>query len=221
MTTFGHDRTQRACETLTALRADLEHLTDLRGAGRVRRWGGWGPSLEQIAAAGARHTAERTDTLEQMANGIVPIGASPAPADLVVLDTLRMVETDLADLLDAVCDRIAPRTRRSTTNPRRIGQLVSLLTRVGAERDLLDHVLSEAHRMHRAVKHALGDTEEVRQLADRCPHCRARSLRALMDRGLVVCGNVFCRCSDDTCGCQHPDRPRRHTWSATEFLETA
>ncbi|MEU0492583.1 hypothetical protein ABZ249_25430 [Nocardiopsis sp. NPDC006139] len=219
--TFGHDHTQRACETLTALRADLEHLTDLRGVGRVRRWGGWGPSLEQIAAAGARHAAERVDTLEQLANGIVPIGASPAPADLVVLDTLRMVEIDLADLLDAVCDRIAPRTRRSTTNPRRIGQLVSLLTRVGAERDLLDHVLSEARRMHRAVKHALGDTEEVRQLADRCPHCNAKSLRALMDRGVVVCGNGFCRCSDDTCGCHHPSRPRRHTWSATEFLETA
>lgn len=220
-TDYGHERTARAAEALTALRGDLEHLADLRGAGPVRRLTGWGPSTEQLVAAGARHAAERAETFHQLRQGLAPIGASPAPADLVVLDTLRMVTTDLADLLDAVCDRVAPRVRRSTTNPRRIGQLINLLTKVGADDTLLDHVTTEARRMHRAVKHALGDTEEVRRLSERCPHCGSLSLRALMDRGTVVCGNATCQCADTTCGCHHPDRPRRHQWGLTELMEPA
>lgn len=220
-TDYGHERTARAAETLTSLRGDLEHLADLRGTGPVRRLTGWGPSTEQLAAAGARHAVERSETFAQLRQGLAPIGASPAPADLVVLDTLRMVTTDLGDLLDAVCDRIAPRVRRSTTAPRRIGQLVNLLTKVGADDDLLGHVTTEARRMHARVRHALGDTEEVRRLSERCPHCNALSLRALMDRGLVVCGNATCRCGDDQCGCHNETRPRRHHWGLTELLEPA
>ena len=220
-TDYGHERTARAAEALSALRADLEHLADLRGAGPVRRLTGWGPSTEQLVAAGQRYVSERAETFHQLRQGLAPIGASPAPADLVVLDTLRMVTTDLADLLDAVCDKVAPRVRRSTTTPRRVGQIINLLTKVGADDDLLDHVTAEARRMHRAVKHALGDTEEVRRLTERCPHCNALSLRALMDRGTVVCGNATCQCADTTCGCHHPDRPRRHQWGITELMEPA
>ena len=87
--------------------------------------------------------------------------------------------------------------------------------------DLLDHLTAETRRMHGRVRHALGDTEEVRQLSERCPHCNALSLRALMDRGIIVCGNAACRCADTTCGCHHPDRPRRHQWTTTELLEPA
>ena len=219
--TFGHDRTTHAAETLTALRADLAHLADLQGAGRIRRRPGWGPSPDQITANGRRHAAERADAIGQLAQGLAPIGASPAPADLTVLDTLRDVQTDLGDLLDAVLDRIAPRTRRSATSARQIGQLITLLTKVGAEDDLLDHVTAETRRMHRRVRHALGDTEEVRQLAERCPHCNALSLRALMDRGVIVCGNASCRCPDHTCRCHHPERPRRHQWGITDLMEPA
>jgi hypothetical protein len=221
MPSYGHDRTQHACETLSALRTDLATLTDLRGTGRVRRWAGWGPTPDQIAQAGQRHAAERWDALGQLRQGIKPIGASPAPADLVVLDTLRDVECDLADLLDAVLERVAPRTRPSATSPRRIAQIITLLTKVGADDDLLDHVLAEARRMHRRVKHALGDAEEVRQLAQRCPRCGAKSLRLLVERDVVVCGNAACRCPDPACRCGDPDRPRRHQWTTTELLEPA
>ena len=215
---FGHDRTATACEALTALRGDLATLADLRWEAPIRRRSGWGPSPEQVAAAGARHALERWEAMGQLRQGLKPIGASPAPGDLTVLDTLRSVEADLGDLLDAVCDRVAPQVRRSATAPRRIGQLVNLLTKVGAEDDLLEHVLSETRRMHRQVKHALGDTEEVRRLTSRCPHCRSLSLRALMDRGIIVCGNAGCRCTDDTCGCHHETRPRRHEWPITSTL---
>lgn len=217
---YGHERTAAAAEALSTLRNDLAHLADLQGTGPVRRRAGWGPRPEQIAATGRQHIAERADVFFQLRQGLAPIGASPAPADLVVLDTLRDVSLDLADLLDAVCDRIAPRVRRSTTNPRRIGQLITLLTKVGADDDLLDHVLTETRRMHRAVKHAIGDTEEIRRLTQRCPHCRALSLRALMDRGTIVCTNASCRCGDLLCPC-HNDRPRRHTWAITDLMETA
>lgn len=218
---FGHDRTQTAYDHLAALRADLATLTDLRGAGPIRRTTGWGPSPDQITAAGARHTAERADAITQMRAGLAPIGASPAPADLTVLDTLRDVEADLAELLAACLDRVAPSITPARTSPRRIGQLITLLPKIGSVDDLLDHLTTETRRMHRRVKHALGDTEEVRQLAERCPHCGAKSLRALMDRGVVVCGNAACRCQDDQCGCHHPDRPRRHQWTTTELLEPA
>jgi hypothetical protein len=159
--------------------------------------------------------------LGQLRQGIKPIGASPAPADLTVLDTLRDVEADLADLLDAVLERVAPRTRASATSPRRIAQLITLLTKVGADDELLGHVVGEARRMHRRVRHALGDSEEVRQLAQRCPFCGARSLRILVERDLVVCGNAGCRCDDAACRCGDPDRPRRHQWKTTDLMESA
>ncbi|MCY9786851.1 hypothetical protein KIK06_23490 [Nocardiopsis sp. EMB25] len=218
MDSYHHERTATTCATLTALRTDLAHLSDLRGAGRIRRWAGWGPSPEQIAQAGARHAAERAETFDQLRQGLAPIGASPAPADLIVLDTLRDVETDLADLLDAVCDRVAPTIRRSATNPRRIAQIITLLTKVGADDDLLGHVLSETRRLHRRVRYALGDTEDVRQLRNRCPICGARSLRELPDRGVVVCANPGCWCDDPACGCHDEHRPRRHEWSALEGI---
>ena len=218
---YGHDRTQHAYETLSALRADLATLTDLKGTGRIRRTTGWGPSPDQITAAGARHAAERADTFTQLRSGLAPIGSSPAPADLIVLDTLRDTETDLRDLLAAILDRTAPQIAPAHTTPRRIGQIITLLPKIGAVDDLLDHLLAETGRMHRRVRHALGDTEEIRQLAERCPHCRAKSLRALMDRGVIVCGNAACRCTDDACPCDHPDRPRRHQWAITDLMEPA
>lgn len=219
--TFGHDRTQHAYELLSALRTDLATLTDLKGAGQIRRRTGWGPSPDQITATGQRHAAERADAFAQMRQGLKPIGASPAPADLTVLDTLRDVEHDLAELLGACLERVAPSITPAHTSPRRIGQLVTLLPKVGAVDDLLDHLLTETRRMHRRVKHALGDTEEVRQLTERCPHCNALSLRALMDRGVIVCGNASCQCDDDQCPCSDPDRPRRHTWTITNLMEPA
>lgn len=218
---YGHDRTTVAYEALSALRTDLARLEDLRGEGPIRRATGWGPTPEQIAQAGRRHMEERADTLHQLSKGLAPIGASPAPADLVVLDTIRDVRIDLGDLLDACIDRVAPTTNPAHTSARRIGQLVNLLTKIGAVPDLLDHLLSETQRMRARVRYALGENEEIRQLRVRCPLCGARSLRELTARGLIMCSNTMCRCADPTCPCSDPDRPRRHQWNATDFMEHA
>lgn len=221
MNSYGHDRTHHAYEALSALRTDLTRLEDLQGEGPIRRATSWGPTPEQIAQAGRRHLAERADTLHQLSKGLAPIGASPAPADLVVLDTIRDVRIDLGDLQDACLERHAPDLAPAHTSARRIGRIITLLPKIGADEILLDHVLAETRRMRARVRYALGENEEIRQLADRCPHCNARSLRALIDRGLVVCSNTMCRCTDPTCSCHDETDHRRHQWAATDFMEHA
>lgn len=208
------DRTNQAYELLAQLRTDMARLHDLQGITPMRRNPGWAPSPDRIAAAGKQHLIERAETINQLARGLKPIGASPAPIDLVVPSTLKDVTDDLGDLQDAVLERHAPDMAPAHTTPRRIGRIINLLHRIGADDVLLDHVLSETRRMLARVRYALGESEEVRQLALRCPVCGARSLHELPARGVVVCGNAACRCTAPDCRCADPDRPRRHEWSA-------
>jgi hypothetical protein len=208
------DRTDTAYELLTQLRTDLSRLQDLQGIEPMRRGRGWAPSPDRIAAAGKAHLIERAETINQLARGLKPIGASPALIDLVVPSTLKDVTDELGDLQDAVLERHAPDIAPAATAPRRIGRIINLLHKIGTDDVLLDHVLAETRRMLGRVRYALGESEEVRQLATRCPHCGARSLHELPARGVVVCGNAACRCSDPDCRCHDEDRPRRHEWSA-------
>lgn len=210
-----NDRTNTAYTALSDLRALLADMADTTHP--VHRPTGWGPTLEQIAATGRLHALERHDALTQLARGITPIGASPAPGDLTVMQTRRDIDTDIADLEEAVRERVAPQMRGAATTTRRIGTIIKLLPKVGAVDDLMTHVLAEAHRLRAKARWALGDAGEVRKLAARCPHCGARSLRELPDRAVVTCSNTACQCTDNTCPCDDPAAPRRHQWHATQW----
>lgn len=210
---YAHERTNDLYEALSALRDEYANLTTMPWDASIRRAPGWGPSPEQLAAAGQRWKQERAETFAQLRHGLKPIGASPALIDLTIPSVLKDVADDLGDLQDAILERVAPDIRPARTVPLRIGRIINLLGRIGADEPLLEHVTAEVRRMRARIKYARGDTEEVRQLRNRCPICGARSLRELPDRGLVVCSNAACRCDDPTCPC-HDDRPRRHQWSA-------
>ena len=209
------DRTNTAYEVLSDLRALLADMADTTHP--VHRPTGWGPTIEQVADAGRLHAAERHDALTQLAHGIKPLGASPAPGDLTVIQTRRDIDLDVADLEDAVRERVAPQMPPAATTTGRIGTIIKLLPKVGAVDDLMTHVLSEAYRMRAKARWALGDSGEVRKLTARCPHCGAKSLRELPDRAMVTCSNTACRCTDPTCACQHDAAARHHQWHAAEW----
>ena len=163
------------------------------------------------------HAQERHDALTQLARGLKPLGASPAPGDLTVMQTRRDIDTDIADLEEAVRERVAPQVRGAATTNRRIGNIIKLFPKVGAVDDLMTHVLAEAYRLRARARWALGDSGEVRRLTARCPYCGAKSLRELADRGVVTCSNTACWCDDPACPCDDETAPRRHQWHATQW----
>ncbi|WP_017585496.1 hypothetical protein [Nocardiopsis ganjiahuensis] len=215
---YAHERTTAAYEALSALRDEYANLATMPWDASIRRTPGWGPSPEQLIAAGARWRAERDETFAQLRQGLKPIGASPSPIDLTIPSVLKDIGDEIGDLQDAVLERVAPDIRPARTVPTRIGRIINLLSRIGADDILLDHVTAEVRRMRARIKHARGESEEVRQLRVRCPICGARSLRELPDRGLVVCASAACRCDDTTCSCHDETDHRRHQWAALEGI---
>lgn len=215
---YAHERTQRLYEDLSALRDEYANLTTMPWDASIRRAPGWGPSPEQLAAAGQRWKQERAETFAQLRQGLKPIGASPALIDLTIPSVLKDVADELGDLQDAILERVAPDIRPARTVPSRIGRIINLLGRIGADEPLLDHVTAETRRMRARIRYARGESEEVRQLRNRCPICGARSLRELPDRGLVVCASAACRCDDTNCSCHDETDYRRHQWSALERI---
>jgi len=163
------------------------------------------------------HAQERHDALTQLARGLKPLGASPAPGDLTVMQTRRDIDTDIADLEEAVRERVAPQVRGAATTNRRIGNIIKLFPKVGAVDDLMTHVLAEAYRLRARARWALGGFGEVRRLTAWCPYCGAKSLRELADRGVVTCSNTACWCDDPACPCDDETAPRRHQWHATQW----
>lgn len=212
MDAYADARTAHADAQLEALRIDYARLQDLNGIAPLRRPATWAPSPNQLAATGRRWREERTEVLGQLAHGIKPIGASPALIDLTIPAVLKDVADDIGDLQDAVLERHAPDILPAARVPARVARIISLLPKIGTDEMLLDHVLSETRRMRARIRYALGESEEARQLAARCPVCRARSLHVLPEREMTVCANAACRCDDEMCGCHDEERPARHQW---------
>lgn len=103
---------------LDRLAADHQLLVD--ATGHIRRPRGL-PTPERMAAAGEAWAAERADTLQQLAQGLAPLGASPAPAgvDLVRIDTLAAVAAGLERLERDVIAWVAPSLAPTDTVRRR------------------------------------------------------------------------------------------------------
>ena len=207
---------QRTYDHLNALRDALQHFDDALLPGTPRRWAERDLTPEQRARLDARAAEEREAKLVNLARGIKALGDGKAPLRLEVLDAAADITMSLSDLEDAICDRLGLTPLASPTTFDRIRRIIDLLDRIDLHEDLADHVHAEARRLRRVASAAIGDVEEIRKLKFRCPICDATSMRAFVERELIICVNEGCVCSDDDCPC-HWDRPRRHRWPVEQW----
>jgi hypothetical protein len=206
----------RTYEHLAALRDALPHLDEALIPGTPRRWAERDLTPEQAERMNARAVEEREAKMANLARGIKTLGDGKAPLRLDVLDAMADIAAGVAELEAAVCDVLHINTLRAASTAERISRLVGLLDRIEPFEDLADHVHIEAMRLRRRASQAIGDGETVRTLKFRCIVCDAASMRAFVERELIVCVNDSCRCGDDDCPC-HWDRPVRHRWPFSQW----
>ncbi len=157
-------------------------------------------------------------------------GASLAPVDVGVLDTIVLVTETVWECREYVREQLAAVVDACAvpSQPAHRDQLVPmaarwLQTHLDALRPLdliLEHVAGEAHVAARLVRTALGDEPRTVQLTKiGCPVCDLRQLEVEVDADppLLRCaanrppGQALCVCSDPHCGCRRGDP---HTWPA-------
>ncbi|GGS87567.1 hypothetical protein GCM10010156_52580 [Planobispora rosea] len=201
---------------LNELRDALPYLREALVPGTTRRWAQRDLTPEQQARQDALAIVEREDKIVNLAQGVRALGDGRAPLQIDVLDTAMDIGTATMELEAAVCDRLDLTPLAGATTAGRITRLIRLLDRIALHDTLAEHVHDEAVRLARRAARAIGDTEDVRRLNARCLVCDGKSLRAFMDREVVVCVNESCRCTDEECGC-HSDQPRRHCWSFSQW----
>ncbi|MFF3767240.1 hypothetical protein ACFYYR_24540 [Streptomyces sp. NPDC001922] len=164
--------------------------------------------------------ADRAAAVWNARHGITPLGGGAAPLRLHVSDALRDITDGVIELEEAVRDRLRLGRPRKADVPQRLARIAGLLDRIGDDRVLLEHVLTEARRMARRCGQALGEAEPLVRVRGRCPWCDSVSLRAFPVRRTVLCINPACRCADEECGCA--DSPAyRHTWPEDRWTELA
>ncbi|MCG5220283.1 hypothetical protein [Streptosporangium sp. KLBMP 9127] len=203
-------------QALATVRDALPALEDALAPGTPRRWSQRDLTPDQRGQMDALARLERDAKEGNLAQGIKALGTGRAPLDLAVLDALAVITVGVAELEAAVADRLGLTPLHRASTAARITRIIGLLDRIAVQDDLAGHVEAEAVRLARSARRALGDTEPVHQLDARCPVCDSRSLRAFPERGLVMCVNASCQCTDVECLCHHP-RPRRHWWPANEW----
>ncbi|MFD7918937.1 hypothetical protein ACFV3R_06925 [Streptomyces sp. NPDC059740] len=170
------------------------------------------PSPADRAAEAALLRAERADALHnERLHGLSVPGHSSAPVRLYVSDAIRDITDGVAELDEAVHERLGLGRPRRMSVPERLVRIGSLLERVAADAVLAAHVRSELRRMARRCARALGETEPVVRLPGRCPWCDSVSLRVFPERDAVLCVNPGCRCGYPGCDCG-VDPAFRHLW---------
>ncbi|MGW4476828.1 hypothetical protein ACWENQ_44855 [Nonomuraea sp. NPDC004354] len=155
--------------------------------------------------------AERAERANNAARGIKALGEGRAPVVLSVLDSERHIHASIAKLEGQACYWLGLNPLDDASPAARIGRLINLLDRLAGDPAWIDHVAAEAGRLARRARRAVGDVEPIAKFNARCPLCRARSLRALPERELIVCVNGGCveACTDPACGCSAAGR---HVW---------
>lgn len=207
MTTSVIDRTY---EALNALRDRLPLLREEIMPGTPRRWNQFEISPETQARMNELARAERLERASNAARGIKPMGASPAPLNLNVLNTEMETHAGIRDVEREVCAWLGMTPMPSLTPAEVVTRIIGLLGRVESLPDLAEWVMHQVQEMNFRAARALGDVEPLHRISGRCPFCRARSLRALPERGVVACTNPACRCADEGCHCHSG---RCHTWT--------
>lgn len=206
-------RSELTYDHLAAIRAYLPELDRalVPSNQRRRHWNQRELSPEQRAAMDAQVIAERQAKEANLSLGLKALGSAPAPLNLNVLDARDHIIIAVAELEDAVCDRLGLTPLQQGGARDRILHLVNLLDRVALHEDLGDHVHREAARLRQTARIALGEAEPVVRLTARCIICRSLSLRAFVERAVVACVDSACRCDDEDCPCQW-ETPQRHVW---------
>lgn len=202
----------RTYDHLAALRDALQHLDDALIPGTPRRWAETDLTPEQRDRMNERAVEEREAKRINLARGLKSLGEGRAPLRLDVLDVMDDIRTSVPDLEDAVCERLELTPLAGASVADRIGRIVGLLDRIELWEDLADHVHQEALRLRRQASKAIGDVEVIRKLRFRCPICDANSIRAFVERELIICVNKGCRCNDQDCPCGW-EIPQRHRWT--------
>ncbi|MCF2530673.1 hypothetical protein [Yinghuangia soli] len=215
------ERARRAIDSLLRqfpeLREELAHGTgSTPGYAHAVR----DPSPEQAARRGAEAAEDRAAALWNAQHGLAASGPGGAPLRLSVLDTDMDITASLAELEEAVHDRLGLPAPRNADVPTRLVRLLRLLDTIGRDADLAEHVLAELRRMARRCARVLGDTEPIRRIRPRCPLCDSVSLRAFTSRHIVLCVNPGCRCEDENCACHHTPGAR-HRWERAAWAELA
>lgn len=206
-------RTELTYDHLSAIRAYLPELDRalVPSNQRRRHWNQRDLSPELRADMDAQAVAEREAKHVNLAQGLKALGNAPAPLNLNVLDARDHIHTAVAELEEAVCDKVGTSRLTRSTTAARITRLIGLLDRIAHHENLADHVHREAARLRQTARIALGEQEPVVRLTARCLHCDSVSLRAFPERATVACVNRECRCDDEDCPCGW-DPPQRHVW---------
>lgn len=179
------------------------------------------PGADELAARDARTTAERRDALlNEQRHGLSVPGQSAAPIRLHISDAIRDITDGVAELEEAVHDRLGLGRPRRLPVPGRLERIAALSGAITADETLAEHVRDEIRRMSRRCSRALGETEPMVRLPGRCPECGSVSLRAFPARRVVLCVNPGCRCADAGCDCR-TDPAFRHLWGRAAWPELA
>lgn len=206
-------RTEATYDHLAAVRSYLPELDRalVPNSQRHRHWNQRELSAEQRAAMDAQAVAERDAKHVNFAQGLKALGDAPAPLDLSVLDARDHSVLAVAELEDAVCDKLGITVLTSANTGQRIARLIGLLDRIAHHDDLAHHVHSESVRLRQMARIALGEAEPVVRITARCLYCDSLSLRAFVERVTIACVNTTCRCDDTDCPCGW-EKPQRHVW---------
>lgn len=209
----------RIYDSLSELRDRIPRLGDALVGGTPRRWAQ--RDLTPTERARQDHQA-REDRLAKDLNtklGLYGVGDSRAPINLSALDALDAIHKGVPEIEKAVCEWLGITPLAGASPGERITRIIGLLRRIETLPDLAEYVETEAARLNRWARSALGEAETVHRLTGRCPICDAVSLRVFTERELVICVNDACVCDDPDCRCDPdpPRRPRRHRWPRKQW----
>lgn len=200
--------------SLSELRDRIPRLDDALPGGTGRRWNERDLTEDERERQDARARQERAYKEWNAKRGFSALGDARAPLDLAVLDAIAGIAGGVIAIETTVCEWLAITPLAGATPQERITRLIGLLSRIEALDELAAWVDTEAARLNRWARRAIGDSEPVHKIRARCPICDAMSLRAFPERETVVCVNDACRCDETGCGCdpEPPRRSRRHRW---------
>lgn len=202
----------RAYVALSDLRERLPHLHAALVPGTPRRSSGAGIGARMRSRLDELVRAERAERVDLAARGIKVSGDGRTPLVLSVLDTERHILTSITRLEAQSCEWLGLTPLASVDPARRIGRVIGMLTALDRHQPWIEYVAAEAGRLSRRTARAMGEVEPITRFSSRCPICRARSLRALPERELVVCANGGCIAVCLRSACVHLTAGR-HVWS--------
>lgn len=203
-------------------------LYQLRLPGRrIRR------TAQQLTGA-ARAEADAQARIERLEVDPDAPGASPAPVDVGVLDTLSDLLMDLADLADRICEtagRPEPDPPSTAYDYAAIPRLCAAATAhlpdaAAADPEALDDAQQAASRLRRTLAAALDDLIDGQRLTALCAWCHGTTIaapvggertlvvRLVASRPVIVCEGPLCDPPPSECSTWVGGRPAwpQHQW---------